>query len=558
MKIKNTFFFLFVAISFEAWAQTPPQDLEALFRANPGLITQAKPEIIRSHAEKLLGKAAAERIYKFMKSDLDSVNQVRMLVITKVRTNVGKPLPRIVVSGQSVTGLLTASIAAQSGHQVDVYDSRMAYTRAIQWSSRQAVPDAIAAIDQNLAVAYTKEVAQDLVLGSTQIKLDGTVAAGLPPSAMDTPDPRRIPTNTFNMLDAPVVSNVQTKKFEELMYAFLSKHPNVRQHKGKIELGPIDPVTGNHSVREFEDVTPKGQKEKVFKEITPKGPAPIVVIAEGAGSSTRSALGIKSIPASPARLQTAGVVHIDKGGEIVTHWRPEKPGTLITGSIAVKGANERWFATDIDERKITPDKSFGTDKSAPAYVQERARLLDLEFKRIAEMNMQLAPGALKDVKVSGAIGGLPLQTFELEQHISSRASSGNNVLLAGDAVGNGHWRVGGGMHVGVVAHPERFRQFLTDINGGVPLKEALKKYEAHAISDSSIWVRSGLHNFYDKMDPKVARAAFDEAQKLVREGKIETYARALELQFPEGRKATKARPIRLSCDKIPLRILGDL
>ena len=558
MKIKNLGL-LFVLSFSSAYSQTPAEDLEKLFRASPGLITQTNPEILRTQAEKYLDDAAARRIYKFMNGDLTTVNSVRTPIMNKVITNPGKTLRRVVVSGQSVTGLMTAAIAAQSGHKVDVYDTRMSYTRGIQWSSRQSVPDAIAAVDEKLAIAYTETVAQDLILGSSSIKPDGKVSPGLPPSEMIRPDPRRIPINPFDMLDAPVVSNVQTKKFEELLYAYLSKHPNVTQHKGKIEIGKIDPRTGNHFVREFEDVTPAGSKEKFFKEITPKnGASPIVVIAEGAGSSTREALGIKSIVASPPRLQTAGVVHIDNGGTIVTHWRAETPGTLITGSIAVEGANERWFATDLDEAKITPNKSFGTDPKNAKYVQERARLLELEFKRIAELNMQMPSGALRDVKVTGAIGSLPLQTFDLQQHISSSARSGANVLLAGDSVGNGHWRVGGGMHVGVVAHPERFRQFLTAIDGGMPADKAIIGYEAEVLSDSRTWVRSGLHNFFDNLRPEVARAAFDEAHKLLREGKIDSYQRAFELQFPEGRKATQMKNIRLSCEEIPLRILGGL
>lgn len=553
------FFTLLLLLPLGLGAQTPPQDLEKLFRANPGLLTEANPEILKAEANKLLGSDAANRIYQFMKGDLSSILPVRQQLLKSISVNPGKELRRVVVSGQSVTGLMTAAVAAQSGHPVDVYDTRMSYTRGIQWSSRQSVPDALAAIDHDLAVKYTEAVAQDLVLGSSTIKPDGSISAGLPPSKMTTPDPRRIPQHVYDMLDAPVNSNVQTRYFEKHLYEFLKNHPNVVQHKGKIELGPVDPKTGEHTVREFEDVTPEGQKEKVYREIRPRTKGnPIVIIAEGAGSSTREALGIKSVPASMPRLQTAGVVHMDQGGTIVTHYREEAPGKLITGSIAVKDANERWFATDLDEAKITPSAEFGTDPKNPAYIQERARLLEAEFKRIAELNMRLPAGALKNVKVTGAVGNLPLQTFYLEQHISDRAISGSNVLLAGDAVGNGHWRVGGGMHVGVVAHPNEFRKFLTAINGGKSLTAAARTYELAVIYDTTAWVRNGLHNFYDNMTPEVAREAFDEAQKLYKSGMVESYQRALELQFPEGRKATKIKNIKLKCSEIPLRILGEL
>lgn len=43
-----------------------------------------------------------------------------------------------------------------------------------------------------------------------------------------------------------------------------------------------------------------------------------------------------------------------------------------------------------------------------------------------------------------------------------------------DAVGNGHWSVGGGMHVG-------------GIDGGVPASSAVAKYSKDALMDTRAW-----------------------------------------------------------------------
>lgn len=555
----KTYFFLPLLISLSAFAQTGPQDLERLFRANPGLTTQANPQILEQEARRLLGPEAASRIARLTGENLETFMRERTAIINRVRTNPGVPLRRVVVSGQSVTGMVAAAIAAQSGHQVDVYDLRMTYTRDIQWSSRQALADILASIDPELAERYRTEVARDLSRGYTAIQPDGTIQSHNP-GRIQAGDPRRIPLNPDAMLGASSVGTVQTRKFEQLLFEYLSQHPNVRQQRGKVEFGEIEARTGERSVREYRDVTPQGQREKVYELVErAAGDRPIAVVAEGAGSASRQALGIQSLEVSPARLQVAGVVHIENGGEIATHYRDEVPGRMITGSMGTSQTGLRWVVADIDAARITPDYSrFGSDANAPEFKAERQRLLEAEFRRIAEMNMRLAPGSLANAKVGGAIDGLPLSTFELTEHISSAGRSGNNVLLLGDAVGNGHWSVGGGVHIGAISHGERFRQFLTAIDGGGSISTASRAYEAGVLTDSRAWARDGLHYFYDHLSADETNRVFTEATRLHQEGKVSSPMRAIELQVPGGRAATEIKPLRMRCADIPLRILGEI
>lgn len=558
MKMK-TYFFLPLLLSLSAFGQTGPQDLERLFRMNPGLSTQANPEILEQEARRLLGAEAATRVRTLVRGDLPTFMRERTAIINRVRTNPGVPLRRVVVSGQSVTGMVAAAIAAQSGHQVDVYDLRMTYTRDIQWSSRQALADILASIDPELAERYRTEVARDLSRGYSAIQPDGSVQTFTPGRIADA-DPRRIPLNPDDMLGASSVGTVQTRKFEQLLFDYLSRHPNVRQQRGKVEFGEVNARTGERDVSEFRDVTPQGQREKVY-ELVERAPndRPIAVVAEGAGSASRQSLGIQSLDVSPGRLQVAGVVHLEQGGQITTHYREEAPGRMITGSMGTSETGLRWVVADIDEERITPDfDRFGSDRNAPEFKAERQRLLEAEFRRIAEMNMRLTPGSLADVRISGAIEGLPLSTFELTQHISSAGRSGNNVLLLGDAVGNGHWSVGGGVHIGAISHGERFRQFLTAVDGGTSIASASRVYEAGVLTDSRAWAREGLHYFYDSLPTEDTNRVFQEATRLHQEGKVSSPMRAIELQIPDGRAATEIRPIRMNCRDIPLRILGEI
>lgn len=559
MKIYQTLLGLLLLLqtSNELWAQSWEADLEELYQANPGLITQLNPEILKEKAgEKLKDKKRVEKISQALEGDLEKFMKVRQGIITKFKSTPPKNLKPVVISGQSVTGMVAAAIAAQSGHEVRVYDSRMRYTRDIQWSSRQSVADILASIDPKLAEEFTQKVARNLEGGYVEVNPEGNVEKSAP-SALKKADPRRIPQSANAMFDGHSVATVQTRVFEELLHDYLKNHPNVTQKKGKIEFGAIDPKSGEHLVTEYEDVTPKDQKEKVFKKVTEGHP--IAIVAEGASSSNRAALGISSVPTSPKRLQVAGVIGKEQGGEITTHYRDEDMGRMITGSMGTTGSQKRWLVGDVAEEKITPDPAkFGSDLSTPEYIQERARLLELEFKKLAAQNMRLPIEEVNLHKASGAIDGAPLQTFELQQRISNRAASGSNVLLLADAVGNAHWSVGGGMHVGVVNHGERIKDYLSAVDGGESAILAARRYSDNALSDSKVWGERGLNYFYNNLSYEESSAAYREATKLYFEGKVETPERALDLMLPAGVSSRGVKNIRLECQDIIKHILGEI
>lgn len=550
-------FLILLLTQNELLAKTWEADLEKLYYANPGLITQLNPEILKQKAaEGLKDKARGEKIGKALEEDFTKFMKVREGVINKLKATPPKNLKPVVVSGQSVTGMVAAAIAAQSGHKVRVYDSRMKYTRDIQWSSRQSVADTLASIDPKLAERFAEKVARNLEGGYVEVSPEGAVEKTAP-SALKKADPRRIPQTADAMFDGHSVATVQTRVFEELLHDYLKKHPNVTQKKGKIEFGAIDPKTGEHLVTEYEDVTPKDQKEKVFKKITEGHP--ITIVAEGASSSNRTALGIRSVPTSPKRLQVAGVIGIEKGGEIATHYRDENIGRMLSGSMGTTGSQKRWLVGDIAEEKITPDfTKFGSDPSTPEYTQERARLLEIEFKKLTALNMRLPIDKVSRHKASGAIDGLPLQTFELQQRISNKGASGGNVLLLADAVGNAHWSVGGGMHVGVVNHGERIKDYLSAVDGGESPILAAKRYSDNVLSDSKAWGERGLNYFYNNLSFEESAGAYKEATQLFFEGKVETPERALELMLPAGISSRGVKDIRLECEDIIKHVLGEI
>ena len=84
-----------------------------------------------------------------------------------------KPKKTAVVSGQSITGMMSALTLAKNDYNVSIYEQRNSYTRNIQWAGRQSLLDELASVDEKLYKQFISEVAQPLENGSIHISADG-------------------------------------------------------------------------------------------------------------------------------------------------------------------------------------------------------------------------------------------------------------------------------------------------------------------------------------------------------------------------------------------------
>lgn len=540
-----------------AFADLTPEEakklLEQIYLKNPALRVQLNPTEFKARATPIVGAEAAKELTNMMLSDkgFPVFNSLRMELIDSLR---GKPpgLQRVVVSGGSITGMYNAALLAQMGHQVTVYDTRHdQFSRQIQWSSRQSMADALASIDPDLAKKFQERVARRLDVGYWSIDTHGQRELHRTPD-METPDPRRVPQTGEAMLRGSSVATVRVEEFEKLLAEYIDNSmPNVERRWGTVELGKLDPKTGKYAVTE---IRIEQTIDKIKKQIpieNPKGDVPLVIGAEGSGSALRKSTPAEFVPVTEARSQVAGIVYVEQGAEIATHYREEAPGLMVTGSMGHRGSNMRWVVADIDLSKIEPDpKVFGTDAMNPQYNNERQRLLEEEFRRIAAGNLGRPMKDVAVMDVSGAIRGRQVADFQLSQSISSTGHAGNNVFFIADSVGNGHWSAGGGAHVGMISHGERMKTLMGDLYGGIPEADAIQRYDRGVLSDTEAWGRKGMHYFYDSLSDADADEVYRTAVALWREGRVETPRRAVELMLPDGRKTKKIRPIRMPCKGI--------
>ncbi len=214
------------------------------------------------------------------------------------------------------------------------------------------------------------------------------------------------------------------------------------------------------------------------------------------------------MPSSPARLQIAGSIYIDGGGVMVKHWRNEYGETLLTGLMGRKGAGKTWMVADV---QITPNSKYGLDIYSRIYNEEKQRLIHREFRRLISESMELPIKIVQNIKIEGAIEGVSISPFTLQQRISTRAYAGNNVILLGDAVGNSHWSVGGGMQIGAVSHAERLKTLLLDIDLGIPREKALQGYSNAVLNDTKVWAEIGLADFYPSLDKEFIKHAYNNS-----------------------------------------------
>ena len=251
-----------------------------------------------------------------------------------------KPKKTAVVSGQSITGMMSALTLAKNDYNVSIYEQRNSYTRNIQWAGRQSLLDELASVDEKLYKQFISEVAQPLENGSIHISADGNRKISMR-EEVKIADPSRIPKTGEEMIAEKSIITMEAKRFEAMLKRFLCTIPNIRQYTGSIEFLGQD----------------KDRNHIILNHNTPD----LIVIAEGANSKTRDKLGIESVPTSLSKLQIAGVLYLDSGGKMIKHWRNESGEVRLTGTMGTKNSGKTWIVADIDHEKITPDQKYTFD-----------------------------------------------------------------------------------------------------------------------------------------------------------------------------------------------------
>lgn len=392
-----------------------------------------------------------------------------------------------VVSGLSVSGMLSAALLAHAGYRVLGIDKRTEPTRGIQWAGRQSFIDELSRIDPSLATRFRQRCGP-IYRGSTRVRPDGIREVKAKPFPRSG-DPARIPPDVHVMLDEPASFLVAAVELEKLLRGYLRSLPNVTLSLGApIRINEVDATTG--------------------RVILEGGLDPdLLVIAEGQASRTRDELGIKTLTTSPARLQIAGQVLGWDDGSMVKRLRHRGSTVLETGSISQRGRGSTWVVGD-----ATIDHPPGSRRG----ISVRAGDPHQVRRDFVRMAADILGASDSHVLRRGVWGPsrqqAQPQVFRLQQRISQRAAAARNAILIGDAVGNGHWNEGGGMQVAAICHTQHLRRLLasSDSSGALP-DDGLATYSNGVLADTSAWGERGVASFFPTAAPEAVVASYRRA-----------------------------------------------
>lgn len=143
---------------------------------------------------------------------------------------------------------------------------------------------------------------------------------------------------------------------------------------------------------------------------------------------------------------------------------------MLTGVIGHAGIDKTWIVADVDPEACA-----------------NQTMIDSEFRRIAAQALRLPIETVNGLEIYGPTDHKPVSTFMLQHSIAETASVGKNVILIGNAVGNCHWRAGGGMQMAAVAHIERLKTLINDLHGEERKPWPLQVYSIGVLEDTAAW-----------------------------------------------------------------------
>lgn len=446
-------------------------------------------ERLRQAAEKVSDAKTALELKNIFEKEPERFRSARQeaLAHTPIHSN-GKTF---VVSGLSASGSAAAMMAAHAGYNVTGFEARDKFSRNIQWTGRQCIIDTLAVIDQDMSDQFVKDLVrpihQEFDLVNNKVKVI------VPLHEARRGDPTQVPDEPGAMLNQDTVMLMQTKAVEKFMMDALRKTPNVDIRFGKTAV----PVKNGKSF-----------------ELPGLGTPDLIVVAEGTGSKTRQAMGAEHAPTSPARLQIAGELKVEFNGGLAFNeehvtYKDGAKDILLTSAISNAGSGANWSVTDVPRDLNLEPK--GLEPDSDAYKVEKQKLVNDYYAHALSNVLRKPETEVKSMTIAGPIENGQPTPFLLQQNMSRTAVYGDNAVGLGDAVGNAHWNVGGGVHIAMVSHLRRLANLMFDLEMGRNRQAAMKEYNEKVLSDSMEWGRRGITDFYPGYDQETVRKEFDRA-----------------------------------------------
>lgn len=360
---------------------------------------------------------------------------------------------RAVVVGAGPAGLATAIEMAQRGIRVEILEIRdFEYSRPIHLNLRQAALDGLEALgvyDRVMADAGRIEEEQDLHQGFILFPRDRA------------PEADRVPRNGHEVMDDDTVVQIETCKLERALHDRCRELGVQMRPHTRADLQPVECQDGSVAYR-------------VTAGATDFGVPDLVVVADGANSPTRKALGIPFEAETEATYFLGGHVDVDLGPvvrKMVTPTATGYPQHLMASGHASEG--DTWILVEVDpeHRDLAPEERLG-------YFCEQASKVAGEPIRPADVDW----------------GGTHLSTVQNRK--AGTTVAGCNVILVGDAARTGFAWSSGGANLALTADPQSVAHLLEHVHlDGWSRTRALHYFDVKSRMTSDAWLRPGAAEF---------------------------------------------------------------
>lgn len=376
-----------------------------------------------------------------------------------------------VIVGGGPGGLAAAITLAKMGMKVTVLEARANETGD---KPAHARPHQISLRQDSLEMLKTLGAYDDVIGGAgfvekeVHIKHDGQteqVSERVPEGkAQDHDQPGLIrPT----LLHTDSVSQVRISDIEK---ALLKQAQELGiEIKAGVKADLTKSANGTSYDVNIRNVAKDGDGYKPFGESSSLGTADLVVVADGAGSPTRAALGIDVLEESAAKNYLGG--HIQKGIDAQT-----RKATIIEAN----GMERHLMATGHAQYDQTWVSVEITPEEAKLPPEQRAQLL-------AEKSQWVMKQEISTDDIGWGAG----QVTTVQNRRADTTTAGDNVVLLGDAAGTGSVWVGGGLNLALTTHLSALKALVTRMNMGSDRQTSLKIYDQSIQWATTVWHEAG-------------------------------------------------------------------
>jgi 2-polyprenyl-6-methoxyphenol hydroxylase-like FAD-dependent oxidoreductase len=503
--------------------------VKAVLERVPTLKADARPESLRRVAKQLMRQGVADAAI-VANADAATLLKVRLDVLEDFgdakKVQGGASLsgdthtpkaerPMVLVSGGSYTGMLAAMQAVKSGMDVVLVEPRPNHTRDIRLATRQGMLDTLALLDPKLADEFLETATRfdDEALRLKKLPKDKPELTTVQRQHFTGADAAKASKTGAEMMASEYTHTIIAREFEGLVDKYVKE--NFGDHIQLVNDGKLHAVKKDDGSMTFDLEKPPAQKgdPPVYEDFL-KGRKPsMVIVAEGSGSTTRTAMDIAFKETTPVQYWTAGVINttdpqVKNAGDATLRVLYDRTSGTPQRAVAISDGHEgTWVLT-----QMAP--GFAPDPKRP-----QSEINDHYFQRAA-----LVTGHDEaDLRKAGAAGPIQMPNsqptaFPLQGKAAQEAArvlpDGTVVALLGDAVQTSTFQAGGGMNT-AVNEMLPLMTLMEDLQSGVSAKDAAAKYQEAVFERGSAWSAKGIPYFFERTTVRKTRALIDLQLKVI-------------------------------------------